>query len=219
MKPAHADSLNGSQRIGVIDNHVERELILKENWLRKSAYRNAVINTGESFFNDTDMRSEYYLVIVYHKKSGTPLLSARYYFQNDLVSKALSVDNQKLVSEDLLHINDLTVLKNRKIFLADRLSGNISSKLYRRNRKFIHFLFYAELKARNKQHNYLIMARKEPGEKLRSNYTDWGLKVVNLVEHNGKPHWVLLGNFTNETPVLRERILLNGLVNYRRLFS
>lgn len=194
------------------------QLILQENLLRKQAYKNSNIKTGASFFDDSDMEGEYYLLIVYHKKSGVPLLSARYYFGTDLIAKVIKGDTVNYNKET--HFNALNIKESARgsLFLADRLSANVSSSIYRRYRKYIHSLFYSELKAQNRRCNYIIMARKEKRDKLLSNYLGWGLKTVGITKHNGRDHWILCGNLKQENLQIYHMILLTILVFLRRLF-
>ena len=50
-------------RKAVISSEIHQQLITKEAFLRKLAYKNTTIKTDESFFDDSDMKSDYYLVI------------------------------------------------------------------------------------------------------------------------------------------------------------
>ena len=65
------------ERSAYRENNLIKGLIAKERLLRKLAYKNTPIKTDDSFFDDSDMRSDYYLLIVYDRRSKTPLLSAR----------------------------------------------------------------------------------------------------------------------------------------------
>ena len=60
-------------------NQQKYKFVDMEGRLRKMAYEKTELPTDESFFNDQDMSAEYYLILVYNKKTDTPLLSARLY--------------------------------------------------------------------------------------------------------------------------------------------
>lgn len=216
----HQKEFNGLPQKRNPTNYTEavKQLILKEEWLRKQAYKNTIIKTGKSFFDDSDMKLEYYLIIVYHQKSEIPLLSARYYFDRNLIIKILKGDAENSKKETDLHISDIKEFEAGRLFLADRLSANVSSSLYRSHRKYIHSLFYSELKAQNKKCSYIIMARKEKREKLLSNYLGWGLKTIGITTHNGKDHWILFGNFKHKSLPISQKLLLILLVLVRRVF-
>lgn len=155
-------------------------LIIKENELRRSAYRNTSIHTGEAFFDDSDMCSPYYLIVVYDEDSGIPLLSARYYFESTVIDRYVKGAGAELG-------------KGRTLFLVDRMSANLHSGIYRRHRDYIHFLFYSELVSRNKGCTVIAMARKEKPEKLLAKYLRLGLRVIDDTVHQGKEHWILTG--------------------------
>jgi hypothetical protein len=81
-----------------------------------------------------------------------------------------------------------------ELFLSDRLSGNTASKAYRRHHDYIFLLFYKEILRKNKSCKFILMARKEPQEKLLTKYLRLGLDVVGSNIHKGKAHWILLGD-------------------------
>jgi hypothetical protein len=51
------------------------DLLAKESFLRRNAYKNSSITTDTSFYDDSDMISDYNLIVVYDKISDIPLLS------------------------------------------------------------------------------------------------------------------------------------------------
>ena len=112
---------NTTKRISFIKNKRLENLIIQESTLRKLAYKNTTIKTDESFFDDSDMQSDYYLIIVYDKKSNTPLLSARYYFDKSVIANCLKGDDNEIVLTDILNLNNF---KQGELFLIDRMSGN-----------------------------------------------------------------------------------------------
>src|SRR5687768_14564592 len=91
-------------------------LVEQESHLRRSAYQSTTIQTGDSFFNDSDMTRDYHLIVVYDVGSCSALLTARYYdLPGSLHLSGISKD-----------IDDY--------FLIDRMSANTNSLLYRRLR-------------------------------------------------------------------------------------
>ncbi|PBQ34661.1 hypothetical protein CNR22_23755 [Sphingobacteriaceae bacterium] len=178
----------GSERTGVPATLETKNLINLEKNLRAVAYKKTSIKTGPDFFDDSDMQSDYYLVIVYDKKTNTPLLTARYYFEKEAILKCLQGDEN-----GTLALNPYLYNEN-ELFLSDRLSGNTSSKIYRRYRNYIFLLFYKEIIRRNNCCKFILMARKQPQEKLLSKYLRLGLDVKGSNVHKGKAHWILLGD-------------------------
>ncbi len=168
-------------------------LISHEAFLRRAAYKNTTIKTNESFFDDSDMKSEYYLVIVYDKTSNTPLLSARHYFDKSLIAKFLKGDNG--LETELSYLGEkfnLDSYSDGEIFLADRLSGNISSLIYRQCRNRIFSLYYSEIVNNNKNCTLLLMVRKEKRDKQLSNYLNMGFTLLGSTLHKGKEHSIIL---------------------------
>jgi hypothetical protein len=143
--------------------------------LRRRAYRNTRIETGAAFFDDSDMRSDYALVLVVHQPSMTLMLSARYYFNPSAVHACLRDETDP------------------QAFLVDRLSGNTGNAFYREQRRAIHLLFYAELFMRQRDRCLYVMARCEKREKLLAAYRRLGLRALRTVQHQGKPHWLMCG--------------------------
>jgi hypothetical protein len=163
-----------------IKNELNELLVFAESHLRKMAYRNVPMQTGKHFFDDSDMQSAYRLVIIYNPKTKTPLLSARYYSDAGTIAHCLKENMAMPVS--------------KQTFLLDRLSGNISSKLYRRHRNYIFALFYAEVLRENQDSNLIIMARSGRNEKLLASYRRLGFKVAGATQHQEKKHWILSAN-------------------------
>ena len=207
--------------VALADNSVEREaafgvdenLVPLEAFLRRKAYRNTSIKTGESFFDDSDMTSEYYLIVIYDKKSNTPLLSARYYYDKTTISQCLMGD-ESAISENPDSNNPLNIdaFADGSIFLADRLSGNISCSIYRRNRDYIFLLLYAEILQHNQDRKFILMARSEKGEKLLSKYLRLGHHTIGSTKHKGKKHWILLGDLKRGYSPLKLPVLYRILL-------
>lgn len=191
-------------------------MVLKESASRKSAYAHTSIKTGESFFNDSDMKSDYYLIIIYCKRFNIPLLTARYYFDSSVISKSIKGEQHENLTYLSKSVSDHK-LKEDKIFLADRLSGNTASSLYRKYRNYIFLLFYAEILAHNKGCQYILMARKEKYEKLLMKYIRLGLNVVGITFHKGKEHWILLGDLKKGFSPLNVSTLTLTLLNLKTL--
>jgi hypothetical protein len=194
---------NNTERKPAVGEEVYEEIVSLEAFLRKKAYKNTIIKTSNSFFDDSDMKSEYYLIVVYDELTKTPLLSSRYYFNKSIIANYLKGDSHSVVeSNDFVEILDLNNYKDGEIFLADRLSGNISSDVYRKNRNQIFTLFYSEITAYNKNGKLILMVRKEKKDKLLSKYVCLGFNVIGSVMHNGREHWVIIGDlkrYKNDT--------------------
>jgi len=205
---------NTTKRISFIKNKRLENLIIQESTLRKLAYKNTTIKTDESFFDDSDMQSDYYLIIVYDKKSNTPLLSARYYFDKSVIANCLKGDDNEIVLTDILNLNNF---KQGELFLIDRMSGNKNNSVYRKNWGYIHLLFYIELYIRNRHCTFLAMARKERFEKLLAKYLKLGLEAVGTVKHKGKEHWILTGDLKKSYLQLKKSTLLNTLLIWKNL--
>ncbi|MEO6902056.1 MAG: hypothetical protein ABI315_02780 [Bacteroidia bacterium] len=189
LQPPVISDVNSTIRGVKIKDKTLHDLITCEAFLRRSAYKNTSIKTDESFFNDTDMTSDYYLVIVYHKKSNIPLLSARYYFDKRLIYKYLKGDYGQPDSEKSI---DLKQYQNGEVFLADRLSGNITNYIYTKHRNYIFSLFYSEVLNRNQNCHLILMARSEQQEKLLTKYLRIGFNIIGSTMHYGKKHWVVI---------------------------
>jgi hypothetical protein len=163
----------------LVENEFNAALVFAESFLRKAAYRNVPIKTGSSFFDDSDMQSAYRLFVIYDCRTKMPLLSARYYAHNGIIENCLESEGN----------SGVTQLK--QTILLDRLSGNISNALYRRNRKYIFTLFYAEIFRHNRNSRMLVMARSTRKEKLLESYLRLNFKTIGSVQHHEKQHWVL----------------------------
>ncbi len=185
-------SFNGEvKRVAVAQNKQSEKLIAYETFLRKAAYKNTIIKTGDSFFDDSDMISDYFLVVVYDKKRNTPLLSARYYFDRLVISKCLRGDEKNEAVTELL---DKYKFENLELFLSDRLSGNVNSPIYRIYRSYIFLLFYLQILIHNRNCKFILMARKEKHDKLLKKYLNLGLNTIGSTKHKDRDHWVLLGD-------------------------
>lgn len=183
-------SADGRQtRKAATNSELLQQLLAKEAILRQLAYKNTIIKTDESFFDDSDMKSEYYIVVVYDKVSGTPLLSARYYFDKSLISKFLKGDNDLEIERLKFNLDNYA---DGKIFLADRLSGNISSSIYRKHRADILSLYYSEIVNNNRNCTLLLMVRKEKRDKQLSKYLKMGFTIIGSTLHKGKEHSIIL---------------------------
>lgn len=196
MQPPITLADNRTKRKSVINDEISETLLAQEELLRKSAYRNTTIKTDESFFDDSDMKSEYYLIIIYDKVSNTPLLSSRYYFDKSVIAKCLKGDNNSDIG--LRYLSEKFNLENYNegnIFLADRLSGNIKSSIYRQYRSNIFSLYYSEIVNNNKYCTLLLMIRKEKRDKQLSKYLNMGFVFIGSTLHKGKEHSIILRDF------------------------
>jgi hypothetical protein len=189
------------------------KIAVSERLLRRQAYKNTLIKTDESFFDDSDMKSEYYLVVVYNKKTETLLLSTRYYFDKIIIEKYLegdSADKSNQTNSTSLRIS--THFEEGKVFLADRFSGNVSSAIYRKYRNYIHLLLYSEIIQRNKNCQLILMARRDKQEKLMTKYVRLGFNIVGCVAHKGKLHWILLCDLKRNYTYLKLSMFSNLLL-------
>lgn len=192
-----------NERKALLETAETKNLVNLEAFSRAAAYKKTVIQTGPAFFDDSDMLSDYYLVVVYDEKNNSPLLTARYYFNKDVIFKCLQGDDKGSPS-----INPYVYNENQ-LFLSDRLSGNTSSKTYRKHRDYIFLLFYKELLKRNKSSKFILMARKAPQEKLLTKYLRLGVDVVGSNTHKGKAHWILLGDLKKIKRGFRKSLFLS----------
>lgn len=189
MRPPTPD---GSLRQPVNTTAKAQQLLKFESELRKKAYQNSRIQTGPDFFNDSDMIAPYHLVVVYHAGSNTPLLSARCF--NHLPTIEHQLRGQNFDPNDSDHAANLVWSSAHAgpATLADRLSGNTSSKLYRQHRNFIFLVLYAEIFRQSRGRLLVLMARSEGREKLLNNYRKLGFELRGSTHHKGKKHWVLV---------------------------
>lgn len=198
MKPPFHLAEGKFRRNAITESSDIEAIISFETFLRRKAYKNTTIKTTESFFDDSDMKSEYSLVVVYDKISNTPLLSARHYFDKAIISKYLRGDNDQDSELSFLGAKfNLDLYPDGKVFLADRLSGNISCSIYRKYRKDIFSLYYSEIVNKNKNCTLLLMVRQEKQNKQLSKYLKMGFVVIGSLLHKGKEHSVILRDLKN----------------------
>lgn len=206
MQPPSVPAGSTGRRKPVAAHARHEALIMQEGRLRRKAYRNTLIQTDDAFFDDSDMSSDYYLLVVYDKRSGTALLSARYYFSDADITRRLK--------------GHLPVAENRGekgLFFIDRMSANQHALRYRQHRAHIHLLFYSELAARTKGCCFVAMARKEKAEKLLKKYLRLGMQVSGDMVHQGKAHWILTGDMDKSHAELSRSLWSNLLLilNYQ----
>lgn len=203
------------ERLPLVKTEKNNKLMEAESILRRSAYKNTTIKTGTAFFDDSDMLSEYYLTVIYDKRSGAPLLTSRYYFNKQIIDRTLRGDDDK--TPELMQGADKEIFEFHEgdLFLADRLSGNISNAVYRRCRAYIFLLYYSELLKYNRGRKFIIMARKERSEKLLKKYLQLGFEKVGLTKHKNKEHWILISDFKQSYSRLRGSVWLNLILIFR----
>jgi len=195
MQPLTASDDNRPKRKPAIDSEMFKPLLTKEAFLRRLAYKNTTIKTDEYFFDDSDMKSEYYLVVVYDKISNTPLLSARHYFDKSVIAKYLKGDNAlEIEFPNTGKKFNFDNYPDGSVFLADRLSGNINNSIYRQYRTSIFALYYAEILNNNKNCSLVLMVRKEKRDKQLSKYLNMGFTLIGSTLHKGKEHSIILGD-------------------------
>lgn len=191
MKVPEKTQEQGLTRQLLITNETHQVLLESEAYLRKLAYKTTTIKTDASFFDDSDMVSDYFLIVVFETKTKTPLLSARYYYHRETISNALKGEMQLEKPQINFSTDDYA---NNELFLSDRLSGNISNSSYRCYRDFIFLLFYSEILNHNRHNNLLLMARSELKEKLVAKYLRLGFEKIGFTHHKGKKHWIVFTN-------------------------
>src|ERR1043166_9376109 len=116
VKTLHILSFNFASGRRCVQKSSSAEWLMKcEAELRRSAYKHTPITTGESFYDDSDMSSDYYLVIVYDDKTKTPLLSARYYFNKEMIRFYTAGNaDEKTEKQDFV----FKIPSAKKVFLA-----------------------------------------------------------------------------------------------------
>ena len=198
MLPPDRLSFQGATRKPVLTDQKIGSLVAYEAFLRKTAYRNTPIQTEEAFFDDSDLPSAYFLVVVYDKISQTPLLSSRYYFDKTVIAKSLQGESQE--GSDYPAYSELVNpdhYATDKLFLADRFSGNIHHPIYRKHRSDIHAAFYTEIQKNNEDCTLILMARKEKHDKLLKKYLSLGFRIVGTIVHKTRVHWVVIADLKN----------------------
>ncbi len=165
-------------------------LIKHEALLRKKAYATFTIKINETFFDDSDMVSEYFLVVVYEELLQIPLLSARYYYDKTIIENYLKGD---LGAAPCFMLNkqpfNLVDYSDDSILLADRLSGNITHPFYRKYRIEILNAFYSEIKKNNFNNTIVLMVREN---KQVKKYIALGFQLIGSVIHKGVLHSVII---------------------------
>jgi hypothetical protein len=180
------------ERQPIPNDEVFKFLVSHEAFLRKSAYKNTTLKTDESFFDDSDMKSEYYLIVVYDKTSNTPLLSSRYYFDKSVISTYLKhVGSPGIELPYRYEKFNFDDCEEGSIFLADRLSGNTGSSIYRWQRSYIFRLFYSEIVKNNNTCTLLLMVRKEKHNKQLLKYLNMGFVLIGSTLHKEKEHTII----------------------------
>lgn len=170
------------------------ELLKMEADLRRLAYKEVDMNLKDCFYDDSDMTSNYFLVIIFCKKTKTPLLSARYFFDIERINR-----NLKIQGKSLCEVNDkfkFDQFEEGKLFLSDRLSGNINNEIYQRKRNFLFALFYSEILRVNKSKSLILFARSEANERLLTKYIRIGFHIIGKTNHHNKVHWILLSDLS-----------------------
>ncbi len=198
MDPPILKADNTTIRQAQLKEERMEKLVSFEAFLRRTAYKNTTIKTDASFFDDSDMKSEYDLVVVYEKASNTPLLSSRHYFDKSVIANYLNGDNNREV--ELMYQGkkfDLDNYPNGHVFLADRLSGHKSSSIYLNHRTTIFSTCYAEIVNRNRNCTLLLMVRKEHPDNQLNKYLNLGFSILGSTLHKGREHTIILRDLKN----------------------
>ncbi|OFZ16695.1 MAG: hypothetical protein A3D92_03530 [Bacteroidetes bacterium RIFCSPHIGHO2_02_FULL_44_7] len=182
-----------------------------ESHLRRKAYAHVQITKGEVFFNNSDLNSGYFILLVYSSEDRTPLLSARYYFDPIKLKSSLKFDALEEPSKTDLELLFLLhhKLNQNKLFLIDRMSANAGHPLYRRHRNTVLSAMHYELFLHTRDCLYIGLARKEPLDKLKLKYQQFGMKAIGTITHQDKLHWVLKGNMEESYRLLKSSIATN----------
>lgn len=201
-------------------SEISNDLVGYEDFLRRKAFKASTIDSDPSFFDNSDMISEYYLTVVYDKRTKTPLLSSRHFYHKETIQKKLLGENVKETKEfsNWNKIN-LENYKEGQIFLADRLSANSEHPLFIKNRNFIFLKYYKTLYKDNLGKNYFLMAKSEKFEKLLTKYIRLGLVIVGKSQHHKKVHWILFGDFNNSLKLFKRIQFLRMILLSTYLFN
>lgn len=181
------------------NHNSDSKIIAYERFLRKTAYKNTVIKINDSFFDDSDMQSIYYLCVIWDEDSNTPLLSCRYFYDQKLIKRYMQgdfgIDIPLNYDKSIFELNSY---EQESIFLADRLSGNINSVIYRNNRNQLFSLLYHEIRTNNNNKTMLLMVREDLKNKQIQRYLKLGFLNLGSVLHKNKMHAVLLLNINSQ---------------------
>jgi hypothetical protein len=180
-----------------------------EKLLRKKAYSTVNMNFETTFFDDSDMKKAYFLLIIYRKRTKEILLSARYYSDNEIIKKVIS--GEKSDSNYLIENKILPALQKGDVVLIDRMSANTKLHFYRKYRNIIHLHFYLALYLNNKEALICAMARSSKKESLLTKYVKIGLEIIGKTQHNGATHWILIGDFKTCYKRLKQNLIFNIL--------
>lgn len=170
----------------------------RESELRRLAYRDTPIEVDSTFFDNSDLKVPYRILLIYDAASMTPLLSARYYFDDTRISKAIQGFKHPFLESG-----------SDSMFLIDRMSANSSTELYRRNRNRIMAAFHMELFKHTRGRRFIAMARVEPGDKLMKKYRTLGMAELGKTMHQSKEHWVLAGDMEHCYTILKTSMAQN----------
>ncbi|MEO9257382.1 MAG: hypothetical protein ABI207_03310, partial [Crocinitomicaceae bacterium] len=137
-----------------------------------------------------------------------PLLSARYYFDTEMILKYV-LGKEASATEGVLKIaQDVKQNKidNANLFLIDRMSVNIANQVYRKYRWQIMSMFQMELLKHTRNFPFFAMAREDKQQKLAKKYETYGLEIIGSCIHQGKSHYVMYSNMEHCYKVLKEAI-------------
>lgn len=184
-------------------------LVKKERYLRKKAYELSDMKTSAVFYDDSDMKTNYFLTVLYDSQTGIPLLSVRHYYNKKIIQEKLNGGNlTEMKNNSNIDKTNLTNYEDGKIFLADRLSANTSNQFFIKHRPLIFLKYYSNLYKKNKGNKYFLMVRSEKFEKLLTKYLRLGLLIVGSTKHHNLKHWILLGDFADSIKILRRQLVL-----------
>lgn len=182
------------------------EFVGFESLLRAKAYRKTTLPTSPSFYNDGDLSSEYAIIVAFDKRSNTPLLSSRLYWDpNDIMQElkgddpilSFKIRDPETDSFDQWYPDELFKYEYGQCFLVDRMSGNLDHELYKKNKRRLFKLMYRKIFSSQKEAKvFYALARRSTKEKLLSKYLRIGMRVIGTTQYCGREHWVLEGRFT-----------------------
>ncbi len=175
-----------------------------ERKLRQKAFQHLSFGRHPAFHDDSDMQAGFHIIVIYHSKTNTPLLSCRVFHNSKNIAQILGPN----FSDESKEGFNLKSFSESELFMADRLAGNVESPLYKKYRKEVFTRFYVGISKLFPNQNYLLLARSTPGEVLLTKYLRLGLYIVGSTQLHEHKHWVVLGHTTKNSSYLKKMALL-----------
>jgi hypothetical protein len=170
----------------------QNSIFSMERQLRLAAYSDTSLKINPAFFDDSDMSETYTLIVVKDLETEIPLLSCRYFYTKSDIITSLSGDSGVFPE---LHFEgkpfDTLVFDQRKVFLADRLSGNRLHPLYSAHRTVIFASYHHYMVQENADSILLLMVRKDPQNGQLNKYLQLGFQQMGEVVHKSNLHTIV----------------------------